>query len=675
MERLRPDDPGRVGRYRLLARLGTGGMGVVYLGRSPGGRTVAVKVIGARHAGEATYRARFGREIGAARTVSGAFTAPVLDADAEAAAPWLVTAYLPGVTLREAVAGQGTLPAAAVRTLAAGLAEALVDIHRAGLTHRDLKPANIMLTAGGPRVIDFGIARPEDAVTITRVGFNPGTPGFMSPEQAAGRRVGPSSDVYSLGAVLAFAATGAEPSRDGVDARLGDLEDAWLRDLIEDCLQPEPELRPSAGELLARLDGAGPAHGARWLPDGIAAAIDVRAHEARNPPERPPAEDGEPPVSRRALLVGGAAAVAFAGTGAALVALSRGERGGGGRAAPGPAAGAASPSVRPSPTRPPPLAVRRWKVGVGDYYPDLAAAGGVVLAHSEGLLRALDPKTGRTRWKQHSWDITHVSVDGDGVFLYDHFGGRIRMVRASSGTERWGHPWPSEAVPMYPVAGEDVSCFGYETVTALDARTGRRRWTTRVGAEMGIAVDGDLVVAADRKAVSALDAGTGRLRWRYPATWAHYPQACYGQVFVCDGPGTVHALRADTGAPVWKRQIGNDVYESSGFAAGAGLLYFGTAAGDVLALRAATGEPVWSRRLFATTSRNQWNALGVDGGTVYVGCADHHVYALDAADGHTRWRYPADVTIRTSAPVAVGGSVFVGTADGSVLALTPPDGV
>jgi serine/threonine protein kinase len=164
VQRLRPDDPERVGHYRLLARLGAGGMGVVHLGRSPGGRLVAVKVISARYTADAEYRARFTREIDAARTVSGAFTASLLDADPDAETPWLATAYLPGLTLREAVGGHGSLPAPAVRTLAAGLAEALVDIHRAGLAHRDLKPGNIMLTSGGPRVIDFGIARPDPAV-------------------------------------------------------------------------------------------------------------------------------------------------------------------------------------------------------------------------------------------------------------------------------------------------------------------------------------------------------------------------------------------------------------------------------------------------------------------------------------------------------------------------------
>lgn len=708
MQRLRPDDPERVGHYRLLARLGAGGMGVVHLGRSPGGRLVAVKVISARYTADAEYRARFKREIDAARTVSGAFTASLLDADPDAGTPWLATAYLPGLTLREAVGGHGSLPAPAVRTLAAGLAEALVDIHRAGLAHRDLKPGNIMLTAGGPRVIDFGIARPDGAITITRVGATPGTPGFMSPEQAAGLRTGPPGDVFSLGAVLAYAATGDEPFADdgmaailrrvkAARADLGAITDPWLRDLITDCLRLDQERRPTAADLLARLDGAGPAQGAGWLPASVAEAIDRRTARARSLPDDPPSreepapsatvadqdrmseETAEPPVtdddratgapSRRALLIGGAAALATAGVIGGVVTLSR-ERDGGRRAAAG-----TTPEPAPkSPSVPPPRATSRWKVKVDDYYPDLLAAGGVLLAHGEGILKALDPETGRTRWKHRSFDVTHVSVDGDDVFVVDHFASRLTMLRAESGAERWSRPWPSERnVPMYPVADASAACFGYDSVTALDRDSGDRRWNAAVKTDLGIAVAGDLVIAVDRTKVSALDVASGRPRWTYPVQWAHYPQACYGLVFVCDGPGTVHALRADTGALAWKKHMGDTVYESFGFGSGGGVVHFGTAAGDVSAIRAATGEVVWSRRVGPQASRNQWNALGTTGDTVYVGCADRNVYALDAADGHTVWTYPADVTVRTSAPVAIGGSVFIGTAGGYVRALTPPE--
>jgi serine/threonine protein kinase len=160
-------------------------MGVVYLGRSLAGRAVAVKVVRERFAADAEYRARFRREMTAARAVTGTFTVPLLDADPEATVPWLVTAYVRGLSLWQAVSTVGPLPPRAVRVLSAGLAEALTDIHRAGLAHRDLKPGNIMLTATRPRVIDFGIARPEDATVITRAGAVLGTPGFMAPEQAA----------------------------------------------------------------------------------------------------------------------------------------------------------------------------------------------------------------------------------------------------------------------------------------------------------------------------------------------------------------------------------------------------------------------------------------------------------------------------------------------------------
>src|SRR5580692_12445965 len=197
MDALQPDDPRQVGRYRLLRRLGTGGMGRVFLGHSPGGRLVAVKLIRAELADDPGFRLRFAQEVAAARRVGGIFTAPVVDADPDGPQPWLVTAYVDGPSLAEAVVAQGPMPVDSVLILAAGLAEGLGAVHAAGVVHRDLKPSNVLLAADGPRVIDFGISRAVDATHLTRTGMIIGSPAFMSPEQVEGSAVGPTSDVFS----------------------------------------------------------------------------------------------------------------------------------------------------------------------------------------------------------------------------------------------------------------------------------------------------------------------------------------------------------------------------------------------------------------------------------------------------------------------------------------------
>ncbi len=247
---LRPEDPQLTGRYRLLARLGSGGMGRVYLGQSPGGRLVAIKVIRAELAESAEFRRRFAREVTAARTVGGMFTAPVVDANPDPPQPWLVTAYIDGLSLADAVASRGPLPVASVQYLAAGLAEGLGAIHAAGLVHRDLKPSNVLLASDGPRIIDFGISRAMDATGLTMSGLVVGSPGFMAPEQAEGGAVGPASDIFSLGALLAFSATGEGPFGEGTTPALlyrvvhGTPSTARLpgpvRPLIEQCLSKDP---------------------------------------------------------------------------------------------------------------------------------------------------------------------------------------------------------------------------------------------------------------------------------------------------------------------------------------------------------------------------------------------------------------------------------------------------
>ena len=387
-EDLLPSDPEWVGPYRLLGRLGAGGMGEVYLGRSPGGRLVAVKVIRPELAADQGFRARFAREAAAARTVSGIFTAPVVDADTEAPQPWLATAYVPGPSLAEAVDQRGPLPPGVVLTLGAGLTEGLQAIHAAGLVHRDLKPSNVLLADDGPRVIDFGIVRAVDASMLTQTGVVMGSPGFLSPEQAQGAAVGPPGDVFSLGLVLTFAASGegpfgagpmaallyrvvnAEPNLSGVPEQ--------LRPLIQRCLAKDPASRPTAGELLvsfgaARQDPEWLSGLANWgnRPDLVIAASGNDAYRGQDgtqaiPPlltsglstpsgqaNRGQPGHGQPNAGRRvrrAVIAGAAIVAAIAAcVGIALAATD----GGGGHTAGGPpprptASARQTASVRPS---------------------------------------------------------------------------------------------------------------------------------------------------------------------------------------------------------------------------------------------------------------------------------------------------------------------------------------
>ncbi|MEV0090105.1 serine/threonine-protein kinase [Streptomyces sp. NPDC050738] len=384
MDELTPDDPQWVGPYRLDGRLGAGGMGTVYLGTSPGGRKVAVKLIHAELADSPQFRARFTREVEAARKVGGFHTAQVVDADPEAAEPWLVTAYIPGPTLHQVVADGGPLDPDAVLRLGAGLAEGLDAIHRCGLVHRDLKPGNVIIAEDGPRIIDFGIARAVDASSLTATGTIIGTYAFMSPEQIRADRAGPASDVFSLGSVLAFAATGRSPfdapTLLEVVQRILDqgpmLNGLYgeLHRLLLACLAKDPAGRPEVAGLAAAFSGT-PAGGAaaagaavrppdprlpalegtlhlgpadrtptdRSPADRTPTAPDAApvgtpyAHPAyRQPSPPPPRPPHTPPpataaagtgVSRRTLLIGGAAAaVAATAVGVPLLLRNQGDK-------------------------------------------------------------------------------------------------------------------------------------------------------------------------------------------------------------------------------------------------------------------------------------------------------------------------------------------------------------
>jgi len=306
MKPLAADDPRVIGEYRLRAQLGAGGMGRVYLGLSPAGRAVAIKVVHPELAGDAAFLRRFGQEVAAARAVSGIYTAPVVASGLNERPPWLATAFVPGPPLDQVVRENGPLPEQALWPLLGGLVEALEAIHACGVVHRDLKPANVLLATDGPRVIDFGIARAADGTSLTAAGVVFGTPGYMSPEQAEGLDAGPASDVFALGCVVAYAATGmgpfgtgtaaavmyrvvhAEPVLDGVPPR--------LREVIAACLAKDraarPALRTLARAISSRLDATGPSAVAFWPP---AVARLIGAYQARLEQEtrgRPAGGDG-----------------------------------------------------------------------------------------------------------------------------------------------------------------------------------------------------------------------------------------------------------------------------------------------------------------------------------------------------------------------------------------------
>ncbi len=372
MRPLDDDEPTVVGPYRLLGRLGSGGMGRVYLGRSAGGRTVAVKIVHPHFALDEEFRARFRREVDAARRVGGAWTAPVLDADPEARVPWVATAYAAGPSLTAAVADGGPLPVHSVRALGAGLGEALAAVHELGLVHRDVKPSNVLLTLDGPLLIDFGIARAtEGTASLTSTGVSIGSPGYMSPEQILGKGVTGAADVFSLGAVLAYAATGQppfsgdssaallykvvheEPRLEGLDGFAGpggpggpdgfDGFDGDLRELVASCLAKDPSARPAPGEVARRLapEGAARLVTGGWLPGALVERVSRSAVRLLNL-EAAGAGAGEPGVSgpvgfsRPSVTAGG---------------------GPGEASAPGPEGGATGPDASPGPEGAAPAAV------------------------------------------------------------------------------------------------------------------------------------------------------------------------------------------------------------------------------------------------------------------------------------------------------------------------------
>ncbi|MFF7048695.1 endo alpha-1,4 polygalactosaminidase [Streptomyces griseorubiginosus] len=421
---LSPGDPVSVGGYTLVDRLGSGGMGVVYLGRSESGRRVAVKLVHSAFALDEEFRTRFRQEVAAARRVSGAFTAPVVDADPDAPQPWMATLYVPGRTLADIVAQDGPLRGSALRVLALGLVEALRDIHRVGTVHRDLKPSNVLMAEDGPRVIDFGISYAVDNEALTMTGRLIGTPPFMSPEQfAAPREVTGASDVFSLGSLLVYAATGSRPF-DGSSPYLTGYQVMYeppaldgvaepLRSIAERCLDKDPEARPSLGELHELL---------RELPDTETAPARpaVPAPPVRGPVSPDPTRAGRPRRGpRRRVLVGAVAALAL--TGLSVAAVRAGSAGG--SASPSPIGPVSAAPGSPTAVTLPPRHVP-WDYQIGGAYPPAADVRVVSRSYEDAPAKGLYNICNINAYQAESgaerdWDADLLLRDTHGKVVHD----------------------------------------------------------------------------------------------------------------------------------------------------------------------------------------------------------------------------------------------------------------
>ncbi|MEU7045306.1 PQQ-binding-like beta-propeller repeat protein [Streptomyces varsoviensis] len=720
------EDPEYAGQYRLGARLGAGGMGVVHLARSPSGRRLAVKVVHARYAADPEFRARFRQEVAAARRVSGAFTAPVVDADPDGVRPWMATLYIPGPTLSERVKRNGPLGPAEVRRLAAGLAEALRDINRAGVVHRDLKPSNVLLADDGPKVIDFGISRPydrpHDSELRTETGQLIGTPPFMAPEQfQRPRHVGPEADVFALGSLLVHAATGRgpfesespyivayqvvhdEPDLTGVPEELVPL--------VRACLAKEPADRPTPDALMAELRSTpvgpvGPSTSPVRPSDVPVRTPDVppvRSSAAfasppdarpfpRVPVQRSAAEAGagggapeEPSTPRRVVLARSSGS--FPPAHASPVSPSPARRGrarllaagavalllvGAGaawavRSARQAADGTERPEARPTPVA---AGWRPWESGV---YEGASAEGGEVRAtfcsYGYGALFC----SGR--------GVRAARIDpADGRLVWKSPAERPGAGRAGNAGNA-GNPGDTANAPVAPVlSGSVVQVVSRDgaRLTALDPRTRQVRWTRDVSAYGGRvyhAGDTVLLVAADGT-VTAVDSATNERRWSHRVAGQARPQfSSYGDGRVAyavtpspDGRRTrIAAVDPVRGTTLWQRES-EGALTAAGTGPG-GALFLTATAPDTRTSAVVRYDPATRAehrvRLSAPVAAV---SVATRGSMVYLLGAEGGLVAVDTARGGHGWRLETSVA-NASQLVAAEGRLYFSAADGRLLAV------
>ncbi|MFI6422081.1 protein kinase [Streptomyces sp. NPDC050842] len=551
---LRDNDPREIGGYALLDRLGAGGMGTVFLARAESGRPVALKVVHEQFAADAEFRTRFRQEIRAARRVSGAFTAPVVDADPDAARPWMATTYVPGRTLRSRVEAEGPLSGAELRLLAVGLVEALRDMHQVRVIHRDLKPDNVLLTEDGPRVIDFGISRAADHQTLTVTGRILGTPPFMSPEQlSAPHRVTPASDVFSLGAVLVYATTGRGPFDAGSPymtaynvvhepPEVAELS-GTVREIVQWCLSKEPGERPGPEDLLSAFRQAPEEEwGARPGP---------RSVDGNPPPPVASAEASRPRPRRRRPLTTLAVAVALvAGTGG-YVAWQKGAR------LPG-ATGASQGSGSASPTaKPARLPAASVLSSDGAYLPVLGGDPGGTSAYSDSPARR---PTGWHQWKGGAGAgpcvfaaSSLLCASRPGLETSESL---VRL-NAADGKKIWATSPHSAANGSSPVVVEEtVVTFLADAVVGFALADGKRLWKIPMDAPVAsLTADTSRVYVVDvYGAVSGVDVAGRQVAWQRATDASNGAgtrlRVTSGLVHLISPGGRMTSMRAkDGGAP------------------------------------------------------------------------------------------------------------------------------
>ncbi|GAA5067681.1 serine/threonine-protein kinase [Streptomyces similanensis] len=691
---LEAEVPEYAGHYRLESCLGSGGMGVVHLARSTSGLRLAVKVVHAEFARDPEFRGRFRQEVAAARTVSGAFTASVVDADPEAGRPWMATLFIPGPTLAEQVKRNGPMAPAQVRRLMAGLAEALRDIHRVGVVHRDLKPSNVLLAEDGPKVIDFGISRPKDSELRTETGKLIGTPPFMAPEQfRRPREVGPAADVFALGSVLVHAATGRGPFdsdspyivayqvvHDEPDLT-GVPED--LAPLVLRCLAKDPEDRPTPDELMRELRSTAASYDTQaFVPDRTAddttgqepgqeqgpgpgpetgrAAVGVRRERrgfAGSPRGRTAAAAGA-----LGLLVAGAfAAVQWSGDG-------------------GPATASAQPRVTAA-------AFDAWAVkpvAGRPAAPQCAYGAGTLFCAQSGSVYALSPVDGAVRWRRSvaqtgtaapvlSGGLVHVATaDGRELAALDPATGRTRSVRKAPAQGGW-----TFAGGTLLLAGADG------TVTGVDSASGRTRWSGPVpgyGTPSLVSFPGDALAYATSTSgdgawtrVAAVVPGTGAVRWEARLAGTLRPVGAEGGSVYFLGLDRVYGdaravVRYTPGNKAVRRVALSVPRQDPQAGVRDGVVQLLASGGTLEAVDVVAGRELWQLE----TAVSRGSAPVSDGRCVYVTAADGRLLAVDARTGRLLGQTPprlGGLAGALAAPVLAGGRVYAGAPDGTVFAV------